>query len=134
MVHGLYNGTYAHEPWVVQCCIYPWSMDCTILYMPMTHGLYTGMKSIHIPWSMGCTMLYISMAHGLYNTIYIHDPWIVQWYVCPWAIGCTIPRVSMAHGLYTGRESIHIPWSMGCTILYISMTHGVYNATYAHGP
>ena len=80
---------------------------------------------------MDCTAVYMPMGHGLYSDMYAHDPWTVQQYMCPWVMGRTAvcgPHESwtvqqyvwsMGHGLYNG---IPIPWVMDRTVVYL--VHG----------
>ena len=42
----------------------PQVMDCTMVYIPMAHGLYNGWDSVQIPWVMDCTAVYL--LHGLW--------------------------------------------------------------------
>ena len=94
MIHGLYNPVCVHEPWVVQCHAYPWPMGCTILHIPMAHGLYNATYTHD---------------HELYNAIYIHGPWVVQWHSCSWPMDCVIVLYSPwpMHCYENGLESIY---------------------------
>ena len=93
-------------------CLPPLVMGCTVIYLPMHHGLYS---VVFIPCIMGCTVIY---PH--------HTSWTVQQYICPTYHGLysTFPT-SQVMGC-TVVHPYHVPWTVQQYIYF--MLHGLYNS------
>ena len=99
-----------HGTWIVQWCVQPWTMHCTMVGIPMNHRLY---NTMHIPCTMGCTLVEIVET--------IHGPQVVQWYVQPWTMCCEMVCIP------------HVPW-VAHQLKYVKflVSHGLYNGMYTH--
>ena len=136
MAHGLYSRIYGSMSHGLYSSIStPWVMDCTVVDLPMTHGLYNRIFT-HGPWA----------AQQNQQNLWLHRSWTVQWCIYPWPMDCTmVGTVCRFHGSWTVQQCIYsmvyglynnisTPWVMGCTIVYMPIIHGLYSSVYTHGP
>ena len=104
-------------------------MGCTMLLLPMGHGLYNVVQ----PMGHGETIIYQSIVQSMAHEVQIpHSSWIVQCCTThdPWG-NHNLPRHCTIHGPWSNNS----PWPVDCTTLYnpwametgLPMGHGLYN-------